>query len=96
MSGRFKGRSIFCPDKGDITEYTLGDGNACRRSREPPAADLQSCHIAKRLPSRRWAMAARADVPGSRLLPTHKANYMAKRSSPPDPPAAPYPLFPRR
>jgi hypothetical protein len=42
MSGRFRGRSIFCPDKGDITKYALSDGGTSRRSREPPAADLQS------------------------------------------------------
>jgi hypothetical protein len=52
MSGRFKGRSIFCPNRGAVPKYTLGDGNTCRRSREPLAASLQSCHTIKRLPSK--------------------------------------------
>jgi hypothetical protein len=36
-------------------QKTLGDGDAWRRSRESPVADLQSCQFTKRLPSRRRA-----------------------------------------
>jgi hypothetical protein len=55
MIGRFKGQSIFCPNRGDVLKYALGDGNTRSRSREPLAAELLSCHAAKRLPSRSWA-----------------------------------------
>jgi hypothetical protein len=80
MSGRFRGRSIFCPDTGDVSKYTLGDDCAWRRSWEPLAATLhRASHIIKRLPSRVWAMLARGDVPGSRLLQRYRASHITKR-----------------
>ena len=64
-------------------QKTLGDGDAWRRSREPPAADLQSCHVTKRLPSRvRWAMVTRGAVRGSRLLPTCRVATLQSGSPP--------------
>jgi hypothetical protein len=44
------------------TLETLGDDGTWRRSREPPAADLQNCNGTKRLPSRRWAITTPADI----------------------------------
>ena len=39
----------------------------------------RASHIAKRLPSKCWAMVTPADVPGSRLLPRCRAGHIAKR-----------------
>jgi hypothetical protein len=41
--------------EGDRFARCLQNCTALGRSREPPAANLQSCHNAKRLPSRNWA-----------------------------------------
>jgi hypothetical protein len=57
------------------------DGDTGKPSREPLAADLQSCHAIRRLPSNETprAMVTLADAHGSRLLPRYRAGHAVKR-----------------